>query len=39
MTRAFETTHSENVTWRKQVKEQEKLLDTGKDQKKGKRVA
>ena len=39
MTCAFETTHSENVTLRKQVKEQEELLSTRKARNKGKRVA
>ena len=39
MTRAFETTHSENVTLQKQVKDQEELLNTQKVQEKGKQVA
>ena len=39
MTCAFETTHSENVTLRKQVKEQEELLSTRKARNKGKRIA
>ena len=39
MTRAFETTQSENVTLRKRLAEQEELLRTRKARKKGKRVA
>jgi hypothetical protein len=39
MSRAFEATHSENVTLRKQLEEAEALLTTRKIRKKGKRVA
>ena len=39
MTRAFEIANSENVTLRKQVKEQAKLLSTRKTRTKGKRIA
>ena len=39
MTRAYEMTHNELVTARKQIAEQEKLLNTRKKRKKGKRVA
>ncbi|TKA35198.1 hypothetical protein B0A49_13595, partial [Cryomyces minteri] len=39
MTRFAESKHSENVTSRKQVEEQEKLLDMRKARKKGKRIA
>ncbi|TKA64438.1 hypothetical protein B0A49_10136 [Cryomyces minteri] len=39
MTRFAESKHSENVTLRKQVEEQEKLLDMRKARKKGKRIA
>lgn len=39
MTQALEMTQSENVTLRKQVKEQQELLDMRKGQKRGKRVA
>lgn len=39
MTRALEVANSENVTLRKQVKEQAELLHTRKARKKGKRVA
>jgi hypothetical protein len=39
MSRAFETTQSENVTLRRQLKEAEALLSTRKVRKKGKRVA
>jgi hypothetical protein len=39
MSRAFESTHSENVTLRKQLKDAEELLSTRKVRKKGKRVA
>jgi len=39
MTRALEVANSENITLRKQVKEQAELLHTRKARKKGKRVA
>lgn len=39
MSRAFESTHSENVTLRKELKEAEELVGTRKIRKKGKRVA
>jgi hypothetical protein len=39
MTRAFEIANSENVTLRKQVKEQAELLSTRKTRTKGKRIA
>jgi hypothetical protein len=39
MSRAFELTHSDNVTLRKQLREAEKLLHTRKVRKTGKRVA
>jgi cellulose biosynthesis protein BcsQ len=39
MTRAFEAASSDNVTLRKQVKEQAELLYARKDRKRGKRVA
>ncbi len=39
MTRALETTQSENVTLRKRIAEQDQLLRTRKARKKGKRVA
>jgi hypothetical protein len=39
MSRAFESTHSDNITLRKQLKEAEGLLNTRKIRKTGKRVA
>jgi hypothetical protein len=39
MTRAFELASSENVTLRKQIKEQAELLSTRKIRTKGKRIA
>ena len=39
MTRAFEVANSENVTLRKQVKEQSELLSTRKNRTRGKRIA
>jgi hypothetical protein len=39
MSRAFESTHSENITLRKQLKEAEGLLNTRKVRKTGKRVS